>query len=162
MRHSEWAEEDHLKSAARFCWWGKADPPSRRLAVRAERGRRQQRHAAPPVARCAAPPGQALGSRQLLAGAGSLRAVCGSASSPQTHSSAPDGRRAPLARAAVTFLRLQKVSSLPACGITTSAASSWLAAGWLAMVPRRGLEPPWMLLHQPLKLARLPISPPGH
>ncbi len=41
MRHSEWAEEDHLKSAARFCWWGRRTlphdgrdtrpPPPRRL-----------------------------------------------------------------------------------------------------------------------------------
>ena len=41
VRHSEWAEEDHLKSAARFCWWGRRTlphdgrdtrpPPPRRL-----------------------------------------------------------------------------------------------------------------------------------
>ncbi len=45
------------------------------------------------------------------------RAVCGSASSPQTPSSAPGGRRAPLARAAATFRRLQEVFSLSACGL---------------------------------------------
>ncbi len=74
VRYSEWAEEDQLKSAARFCWW--VDTPPRRLAserseggARVERGWRQQRHAASP-------------------------------------SSAPDGRRAPLARAATTFRRL--------------------------------------------------------
>ncbi len=100
-----------------FLLVGEADPPPRRLAVRAERGRRQQRHAAPPVARCACASGPGSREPPALAGAGSLRAVCGSARSPQTPSSAPDGRRAPLARAAATFRRLQKISSLPACGI---------------------------------------------
>ena len=48
-----------------------------------------------------------------------LRArLSGAASSPQTPSSAPDGRRAPLARAAAAFRRRQNVSSLPACGIS--------------------------------------------
>ncbi len=113
VRHSEWAEEDHLKSAARFCWWGSrtlphvGSPPS---GARVERGWRQQRHAAPPVARCACASGPGSREPPALAGAGSLRAVCGSASSPQTPSSALDGRRAPLARAAATFFAGCKTS----------------------------------------------------
>ncbi len=90
-----------------FLLVGEADPPPRR-----------PRHAAPPVARCACASGPGSREPPALAGAGSLRAVCGSVSSPQTPSSAPDGRRAPLARAAAAFRRRQNVSSLPACGIS--------------------------------------------
>ncbi len=146
VRHSEWAEEDHLKSAARFCWWGRrtlphdGSPPS---GARVERGRRQQRHAAPPVARCACASGPGSRKPPALAGAGSLRAVCGSASSPQTPSAAPDGRRAPLARAAATFRSLQKVSSLPACGIfplpATAGSISLRCACWARAPPARAL-----------------------
>ena len=67
VRHSEWAEEDHLKSAARFCWWGRRTlPHDGSPSERSEGGGNNdtlplRSHAA------RAPPGQALGSRQLAA-----------------------------------------------------------------------------------------------
>ncbi len=123
VRHPEWAEEDHLKSAARFCWWGRTlphdgSPPS---GARVERGwsegggnndtRPLRSHAA------RAPPGQALGSRQL-----SL------APAPSEPFAASPTRRKPPPRRLMgagrlwreqpqPFRRLQNVSSLPACGI---------------------------------------------
>ena len=65
MRHSEWAEEDHLKSAARFCWWGTlphVGSPSERSEGGGNNDTRPLRSHA-----TRAPPGQALGSRQLAA-----------------------------------------------------------------------------------------------
>ena len=101
VRHSEWAEEDHLKSSALFCWWGRRTlPHDGSPSERSEGGGNNDTR----------PLRSTLRVR--------LRArLSGAASSPQTPSSAPDGRRAPLAQAATSFRRLQKVSSLPACGI---------------------------------------------
>ncbi len=112
-----------------FLLVGGGGPSPTTARLRAERGWRQHRHADPPVARCACASGPGSREPPALAGAGSLRAVCGAASSPQTPSSAHDGRRAPLARAAATFRRLQKVSSLPACGITQSRPGQTYHAG---------------------------------
>ena len=94
LRHSEWAEKDHLKSAARFCSWGRrtlphdGSPPSGARVERgwSEGGARVERGWSEGGARVErgwsegggnndtrplrshatrAPPGQALGSRQL-------------------------------------------------------------------------------------------------
>ncbi len=96
VRHSEWAEEDHLKSVARFCWW--ADTPPRRLA--SERSEGGGNNATRPLRSHAARalPGQALGIALAPA--------------PSEPFAAPPARRPPLGTPG-TRGTVQKVEALP-------------------------------------------------
>ena len=140
VRHSEWAEEDHLKSVARFCWW--ADTPPRRLASeRSEGGARVERgwseggarvergwsEGGARVERGWSEGGGNNATRPLRArlshdhrhrgraGAGSLRAVCGSASSPP-----------PLGASGASSRNLSQAAKGPLTARVRYISSSWL------------------------------------